>query len=342
MIIDLRSDTVTKPDKAMLAAMFLAEVGDDVFGEDPTVLALEMKVAERFGMEAALFMPSGTMSNQVAIKTHTQPMQEVIAEYNSHILQYENGGYAMFSGICAAIIHGKDNKLNVKDITNHIRQHHDWLPTTGLVTIENTVNRAGGICYTQDEIFNIYTFCRKRGIPLHIDGARIFNAIIHEGYDEKFIGKHCDSITVCFSKGLGAPVGSALLGTSSYIKKARKYRKAFGGGMRQSGYLAQACVYALDNNIVRLHIDHHHAQIIANTLKDCKYIKHLLPVETNIIIFAMKSPRLAKQFTEHLEKNNIWIIDMGEGLMRMVTHLDISPADIEHICKAIPAFEPQS
>jgi threonine aldolase len=338
MFIDLRSDTVTKPSKAMLEAMFLAEVGDDVFGEDPSVLALEKKIAERFGMEAAIFMPSGTMSNQVAIKTHTNPMQEVIAEYNAHILQYENGGYAFLSGVCAAIVHSETNKLSGEDIIKFLKPEQDWLPTTGLVTIENTVNRAGGICYTQDEIVNIYSICNQIGIPLHIDGARIYNAMVKEGYDEKFIGKYCDSITVCFSKGLGAPVGSALLGTSSFIKRARKYRKAFGGGMRQSGYLAQACIYALDNNISRLHIDHHHAHRIAAALKDCKHIMQILPVETNIIIFSMRTPLLAKKFVELMENNKIRIIDMGGGLMRMVTHLDISPLQIQTITEVIASF----
>lgn len=338
MFIDLRSDTVTKPNKPMLEAMFLAEVGDDVFGEDPSVVALEMKMAKLFGMEAAVFMPSGTMSNQVAIKTHTNPMQEVIAEYNAHILQYENGGYAFFSGNSAAIVHSKTNKLSDKDILKFLRTEQDWLPSTGLVSIENTVNRAGGICYKQDEIINIYTICKNRGIPLHIDGARIFNAIVKEGYNEKFIGKHCDSLTVCFSKGLGAPVGSALLGTSSFIKKARKFRKAFGGGMRQSGYMAQACIYALDHNISRLKVDHYHAQVIANTLKGCKSIKHLVPVETNIIIFSMRTPLLAKKFVEHMENNKIRIIDMGGGLLRIVTHLDISPLQIQTITEVIASF----
>ena len=249
MIIDLRSDTVTKPTKAMLEMMFNAAVGDDVFNEDPTVLALEEKTAKLFGKESALFCPSGTMTNQIAIKCHTQPGDELICDVNSHIYNYEGGGISSNSGVQAKLVQGDRGRITAKHIVDNVNADYDWLTHTALVCLENTVNRAGGSFYDLETIKQIKVVCEKNKLPLHLDGARIFNAIVENNYSTTDIGNQFDSISVCLSKGLGAPIGSLLIGTKPFIKKARRVRKVFGGGMRQAGYLAAAGIYALDNNI---------------------------------------------------------------------------------------------
>ena len=262
MIIDLRSDTVTKPNKAMMDAMMSAEVGDDVFNEDPTVLKLEQKLANMFGHEAGLFCPSGTMTNQIAINVHTKPGDEVICDVNSHIYNYEGGGVAKNSGVQAKLLIGDRGRLKLDQIKDNINASYDWLTRTGLVELENTVNKAGGSYYTLKDIKGISEFCRASNIKLHLDGARIFNALVETKESAKDHGALFDSVSVCLSKGLGTPSGSVLLGNTEFIRQSRRVRKVFGGGMRQVGFLAAAGIYALDHNIERLTEDHKRAKHI--------------------------------------------------------------------------------
>ena len=268
MQINLLSDTVTKPTKEMLEYMFKAKVGDDVFQEDPTINALEAKAAKMFGKEAALFCPSGTMTNQIAIKTHTQPLDEVICDYTSHIYQYETGGYAFNSGVGIKLLQGKNGKITTELIETAINPDYDWLANSKLVVLENTTNKGGGNYYTIDEIKPIQTLCKERDLKLHLDGARLFNALVETGESTEAIGNCFDSISICISKGLGAPVGSVLIGDIGFIKRARKFRKVMGGGMRQAGYLAAACIYALDNHVERLKIDNDRAKKIGKVLEN--------------------------------------------------------------------------
>lgn len=329
MWIDLRSDTVTKPSKGMRQAMLMAEVGDDVFGEDPSVNALEQYIAEMFEKEAALFVPSGTMANQIAIKLHTQPMEEVIAEENAHIFYYENGGFAFHSGISIRLARGNHGKISVDDIAPLIREKADWLPETTLVSIENTTNRGGGHFYTASEVKKIYAFCQSKNLKLHTDGARIFNAIVAGGGSPVEYGRNTDTISICFSKGLGAPVGSALLGTKKDIQKARKIRKAMGGGMRQAGLLAFGAMFSLRHHVERLRDDHENAQKIVKALERQDYIKSVVPVKTNIIIADLADNKTLQKFIELMKQNHILVVPFGERTVRMVTHKDVHPDMIE-------------
>lgn len=284
-MINLISDTVTKPSAAMLAAMMNASVGDDVFGEDPAVNELEAKAAALFGKESALFCPSGTMTNQIAIKVHTQPMEEVICDELSHIYRAEVGGYAFHSGIAVQLIAGQYGKINAAQIEAAIKPDNDWLPKSSLVVLENTTNIGGGNYYTTEEISPIQALCHAKDLKLHLDGARLFNALVATGETPIAMGSCFDSISICLSKGLGAPVGSLLIGNKDFIKKARRVRKAMGGGMRQAGFLAAAGIYALDNNITRLAQDHLHAQQLGDALATCNYVTAIRPIKTNIVIF---------------------------------------------------------
>jgi len=324
MIIDLRSDTVTKPSKAMLEAMFDAAVGDDVFNEDPTVLALEEKAAKLFGKESALFCPSGTMTNQIAIKCHTQPGDELICDVNSHIYNYEGGGISSNSGVQAKLMQGDRGRITAKHIEDNINADYDWLTRTSLVCLENTVNRAGGSFYDLETIKQIKVVCEKNKLPLHLDGARIFNAIAENTYSAADIGSQFDSISICLSKGLGAPIGSLLLGTQPFIKKARRVRKVFGGGMRQAGYLAAAGIYALDNNINRLTQDHLRAKEIGKVLSALSYVESVMPVDTNIVIFNLTDKYTAVSFEEALKSFDIKLAAFGKQTIRFVTHLDFT------------------
>lgn len=324
MVIDLRSDTVTKPTKGMLDAMFSAQVGDDVFNEDPTVLQLEEKGAKLFGKEAALFCPSGTMTNQIAIKCHTQPGDELICDVNSHIYNYEGGGISFNSGVQARLVQGDRGRLNAKQIEEHINGDFDWLTRTALVSLENTVNRAGGSYYTINEIKPIKQLCASKQLPLHLDGARVFNALAETKETTLQIGEQFNSISICLSKGLGAPVGSLLLGDKTLIKKARRIRKVFGGGMRQAGYLAAAGIYALDNHINRLKEDHQRAKQIESSLKQLPYIDSILPVDTNIVIFNLNEKISGVAFEEKLKQHQIKIAAFGKQTIRFVTHLDFT------------------
>ena len=324
MTIDLRSDTVTKPTKAMLETMFSAEVGDDVFGEDPTINKLEVKCAELFGMEAGLFCSSGTQTNQVAIKLHTQPGDEVICDANSHIYYYEGGGIAFNAGCSTKLLNGERGKFSAEDVLNAIRTDNVHFPRTSLVAVENTHNRGGGSIYDFIELEKIAAVCKKNKLAFHLDGARIFNAIVETEKTPKDFGQLFDTISVCLSKGLGTPVGSVLLGSKEHIYKARRIRKVFGGGMRQAGYLAAAGIYALDNNIARLKEDHARAKKLAEILKSLSYVVEVMFPETNIIYFRLADNFQGADFQQKIAENNIRVISLDNQVIRMVTHLDFS------------------
>ena len=334
-MIDFRSDTVTKPTQAMLDAMLHAPVGDDVFGEDPTINALETKAATMFGMQAALFCPSGTMTNQIAIKVHTQPGDEVICDKVSHVYQYEGGGIAFNSSCSVQLINGNKGKVTAEEVAASINADDVHKPVSTLVSLENTVNRGGGSCYDFEELQKIKNVCIANNMQLHLDGARLFNALVAKNETPKQYGEIFNSISICLSKGLGTPVGSVLLGETSFIKKARRIRKVFGGGMRQAGFIAAAGIYALENNINRLATDHHHAQIIAQALQQKDFVGEMLPVETNIIIFEVKGRLSAKEFVANMKAHNILMFAMTEKQVRMVLHLDITEAMVHETIEVI-------
>lgn len=330
MITDLRSDTVTRPTAAMLEAMFSARVGDDVLGEDATVNALEEKLAEMFGMEAAMFCPSGTMSNQIAIKALTEPLDEVICDELSHVYRYEGGGIAFNSAASVRLLQGDRGRLSAELIEPQINPVDIHYPHTSLVVLENTVNKGGGSCYTLDDIEAIYHLCRLKKLCLHLDGARIFNALTETKDNARDYGRYFDTISVCLSKGLGAPVGSVLLGNLAVIGKAKRIRKVLGGGMRQAGYLAAAGIYALDHHIVRLKQDHYHARVIGEVLSSLPYVESLLPVETNIVIFKLNTHIDPSDFMEKLEMRGIKCSKFGPHSIRFVTHLDVTEEMVHH------------
>ncbi|HMQ49743.1 MAG TPA: GntG family PLP-dependent aldolase [Saprospiraceae bacterium] len=322
--INLISDTVTRPTPAMLQAMFEAEVGDDVFGEDPTVNALEQKVAHLFGKEAALFCPSGTMTNQLAIKCHTRPLDELICDEFSHVYQYETGGYAFHSGVSINLIKGENGKIKAEQIRAAVKPVYDWLPISRLVVIENTCNKGGGSFYTLDELVPISQFCREAGLALHLDGARLFNALVETGESPIDHGRLFDSVSICLSKGLGAPVGSVLCGPADFIRQARRFRKVMGGGMRQAGYLAAAGIYALDRHVDRLQADNKRAKQIGEVLAAQPYVAHVRPVQSNIVIFDVLPPFTAASFLEKLKAQDILATAFGTQTLRFVTHLDFT------------------
>ncbi len=338
MIIDLRSDTVTKPSKGMVEAMFNAEVGDDVFNEDPTMIALQQKVANLFGKEAALFVPSGTMANQLSIKVHTQPGDEVICDVTSHIYKFEGGGIAFHSGSSVKLIDGNNGRINAQQVLESINPKDIHSAQSSLVSLENTSNKGGGSCYELSEIEKIAKVCKESNLKLHLDGARLFNAIVKKGYSTIEIGRLFDSISICLSKGLGTPVGSVITGSNEFITKAKRYRKLYGGAMRQAGYLAAAGIYALDNNIERLKEDHDHAQQIMGMLKKQSYVDEILPAETNIVIFKLNKSLKDTDFMAKLAKDNIKAIGFGPQTIRMVTHLDIKPEMMEKIEAGLNKF----
>jgi len=323
-MIDFRSDTVTLPTPAMLAYMQAAPVGDDVFGEDPSINALEAKTAGLFGMEAGLFCPSGTMTNQLAIKTHTQAGDEVICEELSHIYQYEGGGIASNSGASVKLLRGNRGRITAEQVLAAIQPEDVHKPISKLVSLENTCNRGGGACYDFSEIEAIQKVAKSNGLGLHLDGARIFNALVHKKEDPTQYGKVFDSISICLSKGLGAPVGSVLLGSTPFIKKARRWRKVFGGGMRQAGSLAAAGIYALDNHVERLKEDHAKALEIKTALLKKDFVKEIFEVETNIVIAHIEGKYNATQLAAVLKEKNILVIAMTPALIRFVVHLDIT------------------
>jgi threonine aldolase len=335
MTIDFRSDTVTKPSAAMLEAMMTAKVGDDVFGEDPSINELENIGASMFGMEAALFCPSGTMTNQVAIKCHTQPGDEVICDESSHVYQYEGGGIAFNSGASVKLLQGNFGRITAEQVKAAIQPDDAHRAHTSLVSLENTSNRGGGSCYDFEEIKKIQTVCKENNLAFHLDGARLWNALIAKGESPKQYGEVFDSISICLSKSLGCPVGSLLLGKNTFIKKARRMRKVFGGGMRQAGFIAAAGIYALRNNIERLSEDHAHARQIAAAIEKKGFVTLVLPVETNIIIFELDNSISAPALVAKLKEFSILGYAISPNRVRLVVHLDISK---EMVTKTIEVF----
>jgi threonine aldolase len=323
MEINLVSDTITKPTHEMLQYMFNAVVGDDVYKQDPTVIELEAKVAALFGMEAGLFFPSGTMANQTAIKLHTQPGEQLIADKYAHVYNYEGGGVSFNSGVSCCLLNGNRGMITaaqVKSAINDPEFYHS--PLTSLVCVENTTNKGGGACYELEDLRQIKQVCVDHNLKFHLDGARIWNALVAKNQDPKEFGKLFDTISVCLSKGLGAPIGSVLLADKKTIHRALRVRKIFGGGMRQVGYLAAAGIYALDHNMERLADDHRRAKEMAAVLERKEWVASVEAVETNILIFSLAPHVNESQFMEILKQKNILISSMGQGKLRIVTHLD--------------------
>jgi threonine aldolase len=336
-LIDLRSDTVTRPTPGMRAAMHAAEVGDDVFHEDPTVIRLEERVAELLGTEAALFVPSGTMSNQIGVKAHTQPGDELLCDVNCHIYNYEAGGPAILSGVTCHALDGDYGILDVTQLEDRIRPDDDHQVRTRLVCLENTHNRGGGRIYPFEKIQAIHTWTRQQGLILHLDGARLWNAIVATGIPAKQWGELFDSVSVCFSKGLGAPVGSALAGPREFVRRARRIRKLFGGGMRQAGVLAAAALYALEHHVDRLSEDHRNAQVIAKAVADTPGMRLVPPeVETNLIWFRVeREVGTAKEVAAALKERGVLVHAAGPQTLRACTHLDVSTAQAERAAEMI-------
>jgi len=335
LLADLRSDTLTKPSPAMLERMMNADTGDDVFGEDPTVNALEQRVAAMFGKEAALYCPTGTMSNQIAIKVHTVPGDEVICEQFAHVYIYEGGGMALNASAQARPIPGHAGRITATDIEAAINPNDIHKARTSLVCLENTSNRGGGTCYNYNEIEAIAKLCLNYDLALHLDGARLFNALVKTGQSALDYGKLFDSISICLNKGLGCPIGSVLTGSESFIRKARRIRKVFGGGMRQIGYMAAAGLYALENNISRLEEDHRHAELLADAWADSGLVRFRPAVETNIVIADIRPEYHPDEIVAKLSDKGVRCLTVSPTQIRMVTHLDISSEAIEHTCRAI-------
>ncbi|MES2646304.1 MAG: GntG family PLP-dependent aldolase [Bacteroidota bacterium] len=338
-VIELRSDTFTKPSAGMLNAMMSAKVGDDVFGEDPTVNELETRMAALFDMEAGLFCPSGTMTNQLAIKCHTQPGDDVICDELSHVYQYEGGGIAVNSGCSVQLLKGNRGRVTATQVATAIHPDDVHKPVSRLVSLENTANRGGGACYNFEDILEIKKVCRENELVLHLDGARIFNAIVAKNQTPEQFGRTFDSISVCLSKGLGTPVGSVLLGNLAFIKKARRFRKVFGGGMRQAGFLAAAGLFALENNIERLSEDHANAREVSDVLASKNWIQTILPVETNILIFSVQAPFTASSLVAKLATEGIRAIAISPEYVRFVFHLNVTSGMVKRLISVIEGLE---
>jgi threonine aldolase len=338
-MIDLRSDTITRPTLGMKEAMIEAPVGDDVFGEDPTINTLEQKAADYFGMEAAIFCPSGTMTNQIAIRVHTAPHTEVICDAKSHIYLYEGGGIAYNSFASVRLLQGDRGRITAEMVEDNINNPDDiHAPISTLVSLENTMNKGGGCVYDFKEIEKISTLCKNKNLKLHLDGARLFNALVATEDDPKKYGRHFDTISICLSKGLGCPVGSLLVGDKESIVKARRVRKVLGGGMRQAGILAAAGIYALDHNIKRLEDDHVRAKAVADALAGLSFVDSVMPVETNIVIFKLANKVLAVDFVEKLKQIGILAVPFGKHDVRLVTHLDFDDDLLYDLTKKIKSI----
>lgn len=325
----------------MLQAMLTAEVGDDVFQADPTVNQLQSYAAELFGMEAALYCPSGTMTNQIAIKTHTQPLDEIICDHYSHVYQYETAGYSFNSGVGIKLLQGKNGKITADQVEAAIQPLYDWLPVSRLVVLENTCNKGGGSYYRLDEIRPIRELCMERGLRLHLDGARLFNALVETGEECAQVGKQFDSISICLSKGLGAPVGSLLLGSEAFIRQARRYRKVMGGGMRQVGILAAAGLFALQNNVERLKTDNERARQLGRVLEQQDYVKMVRPVQSNIVIFDLAGSISSEEFLQQLEQHGVLATPFGPQTVRFVTHLDVSQQMVDKTIEVLSVQMPE-
>ena len=329
MKIDLRSDTVTRPTKGMLEAVFSAKVGDDVFEEDPTVNQLEEKASQLFGKEAGLFCPSGTMTNQIAIKAHTSPGDEIICDKTAHVYNYEGGGIAFNSGCSVRLLNGDRGRYSSHDVEQNINLDNVHHPVSSLVVVENTSNKGGGSIWDFEEIGSIKKVCHNNSLKLHLDGARVFNALVETDQTPSDYGRMFETISICLSKGLGAPVGSLLLGSKTLIKKARRIRKVFGGGMRQAGYLAAAGIYALDHHVSRLKEDHARARELAVTIAALPFVQKVLPVETNIIVFHLDDSISDQAFLNILATHNVVAVQFGKQTIRMVTHLDFNDDQLD-------------
>ena len=332
MIINLISDTITKPTPQMLKAMMQAKVGDDVFGDDPTVNALQKKLAKMFGKEDALYFPSGTMANQAAINLHTHAGEQLICDKWAHVYNFEGGGVAANSGVSCNLIDGERGMFTanqVKEVINSKENIH--IASTTLVTVENTTNKGGGACWDLAEIKKIKQVCKEHDLAFHLDGARLFNALVAKKETPKQYGEQFDTISICLSKGLGAPIGSVLLGTKAHIKKALRIRKRFGGAMRQVGYLAAAGIYALDNHVERLAEDHKKAKSIGKVLESLSFVSKVEPIDTNIVIFNLAKGIEEAKFIQTLKENGVLITSMGSGKLRMVTHLDFTNEMLEEL-----------
>lgn len=336
MKIDLRSDTLTKPTPAMLDFMMHAEVGDDVYKEDPSVNELERRIADMFGMDSALYFPTGSMTNQAAIKIHTQPGEQLIADAYAHVYNYEGGGVSFNSGVSCKLLSGHRGMITASQVEEAINPpdfYHS--PLTTLVCLENTTNKGGGACYDFEEIKKIRTVCDQHQLGLHLDGARLWNAMVAKNENPKGYGGVFDTISVCLSKGLGAPMGSVLVGKQRFMDKAIRVRKILGGGMRQVGYMAAAGIYALDHHIERMHIDHQRAKELGAQLALMDTVASVEPIDTNIVIFNLAEGPSKKQFMEALSNEHISISDMGQGKLRIVTHLDYTDAQHDHFLSVL-------
>lgn len=336
MKIDVRSDTLTKPTPAMLEYMMKAEVGDDVYKEDPTVNALEAKLAKMFNMDSALYFPTGSMANQAAIKMHTQPGEQLITDQYAHVFNYEGGGVSFNSGVSCKLIAGNRGMITASQVEESINPpdfYHS--PLTTLVCIENTTNKGGGACYDLEEIKKIKQVCDSNELGLHLDGARLWNALVATGTNASDYGDLFDTISVCLSKGLGAPMGSVLIGKQSFMDKAMRTRKVLGGGMRQMGYMAAAGLYALDHHIDRMEEDHSRAKELVTILSQCDFVLKVEPVDTNILIFSLKQNVDQSLFIKKLEEKEIFLSDMGQGKLRIVTHLDYTKEAHSYFCEYI-------
>ncbi|MGD6775059.1 low-specificity L-threonine aldolase [Sutcliffiella horikoshii] len=335
-MIDLRSDTVTKPTKEMRKASYEAEVGDDVYGEDPTVTLLEEKAAEILGKEAALFVTSGTQGNQIAVLTHCRPGNEILLEEESHIFYYESGAVAALAGVQTRTIPGVNGIMNPQDIESAIRGEDQHFPETGLICIENTHNRAGGAVVPVSNMAEIFKVAQRHAIPVHVDGARLFNAAASTCLSIREFTKHCDTVQICLSKGLGAPVGSIIAGSNGFIKRARKWRKRLGGGLRQVGIIAAPGLIALTQMTERLSEDHENAKFLADGLRGMNPLTIVNAVDTNIVVvdvagLAMK----ADQFVHALKEKGVLAVTFGPTLVRLTTHFDVSRRDMETVISTI-------
>ncbi len=335
-MIDLRSDTFTLPTREMREAMYNAPLGDDVFGEDPSINALQEKAAALFGMEAALFCPSGTMTNQIAVKVHTRPGDEIICHEYAHIYNYEGGGVAFNSACQMRFISGNRGLITADEVAARINPAHDiHAARTSLVEVENTCNKGGGSCYELEELKQISALCKQHDLKFHMDGARLWNALVAKKETPETYGQLFDSISICLSKGLGCPVGSLLLGSTGFIREALRVRKKLGGGMRQAGMLAAAGSYALEHHVARLAEDHLKARRLQEALEDCLWVKAIERVETNIVIFYLHPGREEKAFLDRMKEQDILLIGMGQGKLRFVTHLDVSMEQVDQVAEVL-------
>ena len=339
-IFDFRSDTVTRPTPAMRAAMAAAEVGDDVLGDDPTVIRLQRVIAERMGKEAALFVPSGTMSNLIAVRSHCRPGDELICEEGCHIYNYEQGGYAQICGVAARAVKGELGVLRLEQLTNFIRPTDAHFVRTRLVTLENTHNRGGGKIQPYSIVEEICRWAGENGLKTHLDGARLFNAVAATGIEPSKWTQHFDSVSICFSKGLGAPAGSALCGPKDLIAEAVRHRKVFGGAMRQSGILAAAALYALEHNIERLAEDHANARRLGEGIREIEHLELVSDkIDTNMLFFRVDPGwGTAEEFVELIKKQNVWMLATAPATIRAVTHLDVTVEDVDRTIDIISSI----